>query len=375
METSIGIATHKRDFEKHTSSHQMLAAIRRGEFDEHGLVYKSPLHKLIWWWTFETIFALLGLRKEDRVLNVGIGFGSDEKVIKARLPGISLYGIDISSNKIVGSLLNSTPAVIAVAAAEELPLSDNAFTRIVSREVMEHVLDPDLFLRQIRRVATPGSVVVITTPNGDSLAFTHLLYRIGLHSKRDYKDEHMTSNQLEELFVSCGFEIRDRFFDCAGYFWLSWLFSTPLGPLAPILAKATRPLEGCDLLSRLMCDQVKYVLIPQKTDKDGICQEATKVAWVCPKCKGALSQTGTTLKCSRCDAIYGLIDGKAPVFLADSIEASVPQQNQAVKRRNSLARQFVKVAYSLVYGPALLLATAVALVLSLFGRSSNPVRN
>ena len=371
---------HQQTFESVYSSSPLLSAIRRGEFDEHGLVYKSPLHKLVWWWTFENIFALLSLRSEDRMLNVGIGFGFDEKVIKARLPGISLYGIDISHSMITGALLNSTPSALAVATAEKLPLPGNAFTRIVSREVIEHVLDPNLFLRQIREVATPGAVVVITTPNGDSLALQHLLHKLGLGSKPVYKDEHMTCGQLEQLFASCGFEIRERFFDCAGYFWLSWLFSTPLRSLALVLARAIRPLEGHDSLSRTMCDQVKYTLICQKTSQDLVLQETTKVGWVCPECKGPLLAAEVTLNCSWCGAIYSLIDGKAPVLLADSVTTAAARQNEVVTGEDMLLRQLAWllrqlawVIYSLVYGPTLLLAAVIAWLLERLGRSPKPL--
>jgi len=376
MKADMDFSTHKRAFEAIYSSHPLLSAIRRGEVDEWGVAYKSPLHKLFWWWTFENIFALLRLRNEDRVLNVGIGFGFDEKVIKARLPGIKLWGVDISSSMIVGALLNSTPAALAVAAAEELPLPANAFTRIVSREVIEHVLDPVLFLRQINEVAAPRALVVITTPNGDSLALTHLLKRLRLGSNprtNQSKDEHMTTKQLEQLFASCGFEIRHRFFDSAGYFWLSRLFSTPLRPFVPFLARAIRRLEGHYFLSRIMCDQVKYTLIYRKTAEDRTQLRTAEIAWVCPKCKGSLSWGQTTLKCSRCNAWYDLINGKAPVFLKDSYPASTTQQTGSVEERNILTRRFVWAAYSLVYGPVLLMAALISWVLGSFGRASKTV--
>jgi SAM-dependent methyltransferase/uncharacterized protein YbaR (Trm112 family) len=318
---------------------------------------------MFWWWTFENIVALLKPRNEDRLLDVGVGFGFDEKVIKARLPDIELYGIDIAPSMIASALSNSTPAGLAVAAAEELPLPADAFTRIVSREVIEHVLDPALFLRQVREAATHDARVVITTPNANSLAMAHLVERFFPRAKShtpEYKDEHMTTRQLETLFVSCGFGIRERFFDCAGYFWLQMLFNTPLRPVVPVLAVALRRLEGHDFFSRLMCDQVKYVLTCAREDKPPT--RPVEIDWICPECRGDLSRGQDALACERCHTSYDLIDGKAPVFIKDSEAAPSAghQRTRAMGRRNAWVRRCVWVVYSLVYGTSLLVACATA---------------
>jgi SAM-dependent methyltransferase len=47
----------------------------------------------------------------------------------------------------------------------ELP--DEAFDLVVSVEVLEHVEEDDLFVKQVSRVLRPGGVFIMTTPNGD----------------------------------------------------------------------------------------------------------------------------------------------------------------------------------------------------------------
>lgn len=46
-----------------------------------------------------------------------------------------------------------------------LPFEDGAFACVVAGEIIEHVPDPDSFLREIRRVLEPGGTLVLSTPN------------------------------------------------------------------------------------------------------------------------------------------------------------------------------------------------------------------
>ena len=46
-----------------------------------------------------------------------------------------------------------------------LPFDDDRFDAVVSIEVIEHVEDQFAFLRELARVARPGGLVVVTTPN------------------------------------------------------------------------------------------------------------------------------------------------------------------------------------------------------------------
>lgn len=48
---------------------------------------------------------------------------------------------------------------------EQLPFPDASFECVVAGEIIEHVPDPDAFLREVRRVLVPGGNLVISTPN------------------------------------------------------------------------------------------------------------------------------------------------------------------------------------------------------------------
>ncbi|EAP99250.1 hypothetical protein JNB_03740 [Janibacter sp. HTCC2649] len=48
---------------------------------------------------------------------------------------------------------------------QRLPFEDASFACVVAGEIIEHVPDPDHFLREIRRVLEPGGHLIISTPN------------------------------------------------------------------------------------------------------------------------------------------------------------------------------------------------------------------
>lgn len=52
-------------------------------------------------------------------------------------------------------------------------LPDGEFRGAVAVEVLEHVEEDELFLRQVRRVLAPGGFFLMTTPNGDCVPNTN----------------------------------------------------------------------------------------------------------------------------------------------------------------------------------------------------------
>jgi len=107
------------------------------------------------------IRRLLDAKPSSRVLEVGVGGGN----VLEHIGGMQ-FGIDLSP-----FILRKARARLGARAslvrsdAMALPFRDGAFDRVYCSEVLEHVLDPESVIREMRRVLAPGGIAVISVPN------------------------------------------------------------------------------------------------------------------------------------------------------------------------------------------------------------------
>ena len=81
-----------------------------------------------------------------------------------------------------------------VADAFHVPFRDGAFGAIVASEIIEHVVDPASFVRELIRVLAPGGSLVISTPYKERLRYTlciHCNQNTPLNAHLHSFDEHV----------------------------------------------------------------------------------------------------------------------------------------------------------------------------------------
>jgi ubiquinone/menaquinone biosynthesis C-methylase UbiE len=107
------------------------------------------------------IRRLLDAGDKTRVLEVGVGGGN----VLERVPG-RRFGIDLSP-----FILHKAKARLGASAelvrgdAMTLPFADASFDRVFCSEVLEHVLEPEAVVREMRRVLAAGGFAVVSVPN------------------------------------------------------------------------------------------------------------------------------------------------------------------------------------------------------------------
>jgi len=96
-----------------------------------------------------------------RMLDIGCGVGTFVRRLGEFSPHV--YGVDIDGERV----RRGAQAVsgLAVAVSENLPFRDAVFDVVLLHEVLEHVRDDALTLREACRVTRPGGNVVIFCPN------------------------------------------------------------------------------------------------------------------------------------------------------------------------------------------------------------------
>ncbi|SFA85114.1 Methyltransferase domain-containing protein [Collimonas sp. OK607] len=134
---------------------------------------RSP--RISGWCNEETgeLYKGFPVSESDVVLDVGCGGGGNAAFCARQGAHIVFADIDQAMVEETGRLLQGTPArkiEAIVTDADPLPLPDETFTRIVSTEVIEHVADPMVFLKELVRVGKPGALYLLAVPDPASEA-------------------------------------------------------------------------------------------------------------------------------------------------------------------------------------------------------------
>ncbi|WP_099826359.1 bifunctional 2-polyprenyl-6-hydroxyphenol methylase/3-demethylubiquinol 3-O-methyltransferase UbiG [Oceaniglobus indicus] len=106
------------------------------------------------------------------VLDLGCAGGFVAEALDDR--GAIVTGIDPAKDAIAAArthaAANDRQIAYHVGVGEDLPYPDQAFDAVVSVDVLEHVADLDLCLRQVARVLRPGGLFLFDTINRNPLA-------------------------------------------------------------------------------------------------------------------------------------------------------------------------------------------------------------
>ena len=101
-----------------------------------------------------------------RVLDVGCATGLISLLLMSQ--GHHVVGIELNS-EMAAQARERGVEVIEHDLERPLPLPDASFDLVHACEILEHLFDTEGFLREIHRVLAPGGILVLSTPNLNSL--------------------------------------------------------------------------------------------------------------------------------------------------------------------------------------------------------------
>lgn len=120
-------------------------------------------------------------RGEGRTaLDVGCREGTQTRWLQAR--GYAVTSIDVEDA--------GCPGMRVVDCNRPLPFPDDSFDLVWCSEVLEHLVDPEFSLNELRRVTRPGGDLVLTTPNSYALLF-RLIARLGFTPEKIQRKDHL----------------------------------------------------------------------------------------------------------------------------------------------------------------------------------------
>jgi SAM-dependent methyltransferase len=124
------------------------------------------------------LWALNGVlwRGEEKVLDVGCGFGQYYHKLYDRVPDAEYYGLDLFPG-VLATHPGADSGRLAVADAIALPYPSATFDVVMANHMLYHVQDIDTALREIRRVLKPDGVLMATTHSVQTMPELRVLLR------------------------------------------------------------------------------------------------------------------------------------------------------------------------------------------------------
>lgn len=156
------------------------------------------------------------------ILDIGCGDGTAAATAAPLLPGHRLIGVDWSQDALRRARTRVPYAVRGELADGGLPFRSESADAVLFSEVIEHLVDPDSALDEIRRVLRPGGHLMLSTPNlaawynralllaGVQPVFSEVSLR-GVHGRPGTEVVgHLrlyTARALREFVAASGFEV------------------------------------------------------------------------------------------------------------------------------------------------------------------------
>lgn len=117
------------------------------------LIHKKPYERA----------AAMGVDRD--VLDIGCNIGYGTKIMSGRCRSIT--GVDVSERAIAAArrMYGSANVEFQVVDGNSLPFADRSFDLATSFQVIEHVVNVDAYLSEIKRVLRDDGIAIFTTPN------------------------------------------------------------------------------------------------------------------------------------------------------------------------------------------------------------------
>ena len=107
------------------------------------------------------LFGRFGLKQGDKLLDIGCGRGDFSKSFKDL--NLEVYGLDCEESSSL--LLENIQVRLANIENEPFPFDDNMFDVVFAKSVIEHLFNPENFMKECYRILKPSGRLIIMTPD------------------------------------------------------------------------------------------------------------------------------------------------------------------------------------------------------------------
>jgi SAM-dependent methyltransferase len=147
---------------------------QEGRYDKISIKERLPYYRD----RFKVYKKFFGDLHFKKILDAGCGDGGLIKFIQEQT-GAKGYGVDISEKGVSLAKKMGVDAKVADL-SKKIPYPNNTFDLIIANELIEHLNDPDQFLKESKRILKRRSSLLIGTPNL-SFWLNRILFLLGIY--------------------------------------------------------------------------------------------------------------------------------------------------------------------------------------------------
>jgi len=115
----------------------------------------------------QNILSLLHTDKKAKIIDLGCDDGQLAKKIAARIKSTDIYGVDLVKKRLMLAAKNGVK-VKKVNLNGRFPFPSGSFDVVHTNQVIEHIVNVDMFVSEIMRILKPGGYAIISTENASS---------------------------------------------------------------------------------------------------------------------------------------------------------------------------------------------------------------
>jgi SAM-dependent methyltransferase len=145
------------------------------------------------------------------VIDVGCGGGNMAKAIKRERPELDVAGVDVSKSAIEWAGREPGGVDFRLAEPQGLPYESERASVVTMFDVLEHVDDPSVALREIARVLKPGGLFYLAVPLEDQPWTIYRLIRAGRWWRSKLRHgghiQAFTDEDIKGLLAGSGLEL------------------------------------------------------------------------------------------------------------------------------------------------------------------------
>jgi SAM-dependent methyltransferase len=157
---------------------------------------------------FREAIERLSITHETRVLNVWSRIGDGVPFLRKAFGDFKLVNAELSLEMLkVSRKLNPDECHIQTS-LHELPFIDSCFDVVMSLETLEHVPDPLLFLKEIKRVLTDDGLLVMSLPPS-AAEWTSVINNVLKFHHGEGPHRFLAPSEVKEMLIDAGLKLED----------------------------------------------------------------------------------------------------------------------------------------------------------------------